>query len=313
MRKVIFIVLLLFVSINVYASTNTIDRSTLDNYGVNKKWDIDDDMLYYIKKTPAVDATEKVYDFCDILSDEEEKEIYNKIGEYKNITGFDLVYLSYDLKYKNDLENDDFAADFYDFNDFGLDKELYDGVIFFRNCNDDPYYLILSFGNAQLYYNDSRIDSILDYIYNDMITRSYMNGFNKLNSQLISYYNEGKFSDDAYVDNNSYIRYHDLYEPVYHFPFFGIMVSALISLIFVEVNRKKNFMIMKEYKADGYIDRPTIKFTKRDNKYIRSATTSHYISSSSGSSYSGGGGSSHSSHSSGGHSGGGHSGGGRHG
>ena len=71
-------------------------------------------------------------------------------------------------------------------------------------------------------------------------------------------------------------------------------------------------MVMKEYKADGYIDKPSIKFTKRENKFIRSATTSHYISSSSGSSYSGGS-SSHSSHSSGGHSGGGHSGGGRHG
>ena len=313
MKKLVFIILLLFVSTTVYASTNTIDRGTLDNYGVNKKWNVDDDMLYYIKKTPAVNANEKVYDFCDILSDEEEKEIYSKIGEFRNKTGFDLVYLSYNLEYSADKANDDFAADFYDFNDFGIDNELYDGVIFFRNCNDDPYYLILSFGNAQLYYDNSRIDSILDYIYNDMVTRNYMNGFNKLYNQLISYYNYGKYSDDAYIDDNSYIRYRETYEPVYHFPFFSIMVSLVISLIFVEHNKKKNFMVMKEYKADGYIDRPSVKFTKRENKFIRSATTSHYISSSSGSSFSGGGGSSHSSHSSGGHSGGGHSGGGRHG
>ena len=312
MKKLLIFILLFFVSINVYASTKTYDRENLEHFGVNKKWNIDDaDMLYYIKKTPAVDASEKVYDFCDILSDDEEKEIYNKIGEYKNKTGFDLVYLSYDLKYKNDLENDDFAADFYDFNDFGIDKELYDGVIFFRNCNSYPYYVILSFGNAQLYYNTERINNILDYIYNDMITRNYMSGFNKLESQLMEYYNFGKYSPDAYVDNNSYIRYHDEYEPVYNFPLVSIIIAFVITLIFVNYHKKKNFMIMKEYKADGYIDKPSIRFTKRENKFIRSATTSHYISSSSGSSFSGGG--SHSSHSSGGHSGGGHSGGGRHG
>ena len=311
MKKFIFFILLFFISFNVYASTNTLDRSTLDNYGVNKKWKIDGDMLYYIKKTPAVKASEKVYDFCNILSEDEEKEIYNKIIEYEKTTGFDFAYLSYDLSYKNDLENDDFAADFYDFNDFGIENELYDGVIFFRNCNENPYYLLLSFGNAQLYYNDSRINLILDDIYNDMISHNYLEGFNRLNNQLISYYNMGKYSENAYINSNSYIRYHDQYEPVYKVPLFGIGLSAFIALMFVSYHKKKNFMIMKEYKADGYIDKPSIKFLKRENKFIRSATTSHSIASSSSSSgFSGGG---HSSHSSGGHSGGGHSGGGRHG
>ena len=43
-----------------YAEVTTFDRNEQDNYGVNKKWDINDSNLNNVLKTPKVDAKEKV-------------------------------------------------------------------------------------------------------------------------------------------------------------------------------------------------------------------------------------------------------------
>ena len=47
--------------------TKTRDES--NNYGVNKKIKINNSNLYNIKNTPYVDASEKIYDFANLLED----------------------------------------------------------------------------------------------------------------------------------------------------------------------------------------------------------------------------------------------------
>ena len=154
---VFIIIITLLCTINVSASTNTYDRNTLDNYGVNKNIDNIDSKLSYIMKTKKVDATEKIYDFADILTDEEEQKLKEQIDQFINNNNMDMVIVTDSFAYTNDSQNEAYADDFYDYNDFGMTFEYNSGVLLLRNANpSDPYYHMSTTGNAQLYLNDSR-------------------------------------------------------------------------------------------------------------------------------------------------------------
>lgn len=294
------IIMFLFIGSVKADSIETFKRDESNNYGVNKKWKIDDKMLEYIKQTDLVDASKKIYDYSDILTDEEEKTLYDSIipliEEYK----MDIVILTYSLPYTNDRQNEDFACDFYDFNDFGIDFTSYSGVLFFRNTyENDPYFDMYSFGEAQLYFTPSRMSNILDMLYDNVHNKLYFEAFNNWLYQIRVYHNYGKVSG-YFVDENSILRKN--FNPLIGF---NIFLTSIITFIFIIVNVKKNKMVYYATDASKYLNKSTFKLTKKIDKLISSHVTSWVESSSSSS---GGG------HSSIGHSGGGHSsGGGRHG
>jgi hypothetical protein len=77
----------------------------------------------------------------------------------------ELIYLTANFDNTTDWENEEYATNFYDYNDFGLDLDYNSGVIVFRNSNSNPYYGIYTFGEAILYYSDERINYTLDDIH----------------------------------------------------------------------------------------------------------------------------------------------------
>lgn len=285
---------------SVSASTRTYNRTKDNNYGVNKKWDINSKNLKYVQATPLVDSSEKVYDFADILSDSEEKEIYKKIKNFISAYDVDMVFVTTDFSYSDDIDNEDYAADFYDFNDFGLDYEHYDGIIIYRNAySSDPYYAIYFFGDVQLYFNSDRRDDLLDDIYDTFHSKKYVSGIDRAISIISSNINSGIPHSNRYmyVDEMGFLKSH------YHVPVVTCFVfSSIITFIVILVLVKKNKMVKKAATAFDYLGKDTIKYTEKTDKFIRSHTSSYTVSSSSGGGHSGGG-----------HSGGGHSGGGRHG
>ncbi len=293
--------------LNVNASTNTYDRTETQNYGVNKKWKITNKNKNNVLNTPLVDASEKVYDFADILSDSEEKYLKTKIDSFIEETNMDLVILTVNFPYTNAKENENYAADFYDYNDFGIDFDKYDGILLLRNAySADPYYDMYMFGEAQLYYNEDRCDNILDSIFSNMKSGIYLNAMESFINRLKTYYNSGIPSDmaDYYVDDMGYLRRR------YIFPWtVAILVAGIGTAIIMYNLVNKNKMIRKAVQASDYLDKTSITYSIRQDVLIGSHTTHYTVSSSSGGS---GGGGSH--HSSSGSSGGGHSsGGGRHG
>ncbi len=304
--KYIFLILICFIGLNICsASTKTYERSE-DNLRVNKKWDINSRNIDNVLNTPSVDASEKVYDFADILTDEEEKEVKSLIDDFIDRTGFDMVFVSDSFTYYDDEDNEEYASDFYDYNDFGLDDEHYSGIILFRNANEaDPYYGAYYFGEAQLYYPPERYNLILDDIYNNFSQKNYLPGIKMFLEMSELYYNNGIPSsmNDYYIDDMGYLQKH--YNPPI---LLGIVISTIITAIVIGVLVKKNKMIAQETKAYEYLDPKSISYTVKRDQFITSHTSSYSISTSSGGSSGGG-----SFHSSSGSSGGGHSGGGRHG
>ncbi len=313
MKKIfntVFIVLLVFLStINVYASTNTFNRNELENYGVNKNIENINSKLSYILNTKKVDASEKIYDFSDILTDEEEELLKTQIDKFIEDNNMDMVIVTDSFAYSYDKKNEEYADDFYDYNDFGLNIQYYSGVLLLRNTYSlDPYYHMSTSGKAQLYLNDSRINYILDNIYDDIHEGRYYEGFSKWIAYTDNYVKQGMPSTagNYYLDSNGNMHRAKL---KYHAPWgiafiAGIVVALTIILIMVA----KNKMVKKARKASEYLDQGSINITKREDTFLRSHTTSYTVSSSSGGGHGGGG---HSFHS--GSSGFSHGGGGRHG
>lgn len=303
--------LILFININcVKADLDTTknkvvtkERNQENNYGVNKHWKITDSNLDNIISTPYVDSNKKVYDFADILTDEEEQTIYSYSKEFMDKTGMEMIFVTIDMSYTYDKENEDYAADFYDYNDFGLDLEHYDGILLLRNnYSDNRYYDMYTFGKAQLYFDQDRYDDILDSIYYKLSNDQYLKGFEQFKDKCLNYYNKGiaPTYKHSYIDENGFIKKH--YVPPFILCF---VISNAITTTILIILVKKNKMIKKATEASLYIDKKTINYNIKEDKFITSKTTSYTSSSSSG----GSGGGSHSGSSGGGHS----SGGGRHG
>lgn len=285
-----------------YSNSNVkvIERNEANSWGVNKHWNINNSNLRNVQSVPYVDSKSKVYDFADILTDDEEKEIYSKIQDFIEKTNMDMVVVSIDMPYSYDSKNEDFAADFYDYNDFGLNFNNYSGILLLRNDYDnDRYYDIYTFGDAQLYFDQNRYDDILDGIYSDFVGKRYLSGISKFIYKCSSYYDSGyayKYKN-AFVDHDGYIHF-NYYVPI--LPCLG--GASLITFIVMLILVKKNKMVRKAITASEYLDKSSINYTQHIDQFVNSRTTHYTVSSSSG-------GGSHGGSSGGGHS----SGGGRHG
>ena len=306
--KVLIIILSFFYChITSNASTTTYERTESNNYGVNKHWKISDKNINNVKNTPLVNAKEKIYDFSNILTDAEEQLLYVKMTEFINKTSMDIVFVTVDLPYSYDSENEEYAADFYDYNDFGIDFENYSGILLLRNTYEyDRYYNVYLFGDAQLYYNYDRTEYVLDEIYYNFKNQYYLEGYRTFINLMSNYYDEGIPSDmkDYEVNKDGYLK------QKYIMPIIPILLGAgIVTLIIMLILINKNKMVKKATKASEYLNQKSIEFTKREDIFVTEHTTSRIISDSSSGGSGGGGFSSSSGSSGGGHS----SGGGRHG
>lgn len=289
MKKILFAILSCFLFIGICsADITTYDRNILVNYGVNKDIQIDNYNKNEILNTHAVDSRQKIYDFSDILSSEDEAYLKSLVKDYYEATGFDLVILTESFYNISDDDNGDYAQNFFDYNDFALDDKYYSGVIIFRNTYPNmPYYGIYSFGEAQLYYPtenyDNRTNITLDNVYNDMVAGNYKMAFEEIITDLKLYYLDGieDGMEDYVLDSNGSL----VYKPSFSPPIIGAAVVAVIATwIIISINVKKNKLVHKERFAHEYLDRNSIVFTRRADILYDSRTTSYTVSSSSGSS-----------------------------
>ena len=320
MKKIKYLLIIISLFLIGIVSVNakipeTKNREELENLGVNKKWTITAENKDNVLKSKYVNVEDKIYDFSDVLTEEEYEKLKSAATEFKNHTNMEIVILIDNLPYSYDKMNEDYAADFYDYNDFGLDLDKYSGVLLFRNTyENDPYYDIYTFGNAQLYFSKSRLDRTLDNIYDNLHDKNYYSGFSRYISEMRTYYDNGipEEMKGYTVDDNGYLQAPPVEPPKYHAPIgLAILIASVVSTIIIVIMVGKNKMVMKATQAEEYIDSKSINISNKEDTFISSHTT-HYTTSSSSSS--GGHSSGGSFHSSSGSSGGGHSsGGGRHG
>lgn len=299
MKKiVIFLLICLFPLSIVNASDDTYERKPENNYG-SKKFDIDtENKKEHVLRTPYVDVSKKVYDFAEILTDEEELDLREEIMDFIHEYDTELVIVTINMSYYKDSENEDYAADFYDYNDFGLDFEKYDGIVLLHNVYPkNNYYNIYTFGNAQLYFGDERYDTALDEIYTDLKSGNYYKGYIKFIDRMSYFYSQGR---DKELKNYAVDKKGFLYKK-FNIPWvFSFIISAIVTSIIMGVLISKNKMVKKAYYASEYLDKDSVTYRKNIDIFVTTHTTKTYIPPSSSGGSSGGGGHSSSSGSSGG-------------
>lgn len=284
-KNVILSILLFFLGINICNATQTYDRNELENYGVNKDIKITNSNLDDILDTKAVDADLKVYDFAEIIDEDDEETLRNLALEFYDETGFDLVIVTDSFYNYDDEDNYAYAQDFYDYNDFGIDDEYYSGVLILRNAYPSyPFYSIRLFGEAQLYFAGERTENMLDRTASYIADKNYTTAFTKVIEDLNDYYEDGISSEfKGYkIDENG-----KLIAP-YRFPLLiALLVSGLFTFFYISHYVNKNKMVFKARLANDYLDDDSVNYSVRDNRFLH--TTTRVIPKSTG--HSGGGGS----------------------
>ena len=154
--------------INCYASAETYTR-TNEDLRIPSDVVADSNNHDDILSTPSVNANDKIYDFANLLTQEQEEKIYDKIVEYKKVSNYDAVIVT-----TNDLVGKDlpkYAYNFYDYNDFNSEGVIFvihvgqgEPGIYMGNCAPSGSYLF----NV---YNNKVINSTMKYLYENSIRK----------------------------------------------------------------------------------------------------------------------------------------------
>ena len=167
------LLLLLFVcafSLKLVHAQPTVYERTPGNLLLPSDVDMTKISVDAVMRVPAVDAKAKIYDFADLLTDAEESQIYIQLNEFTNNTGLDAVIVT-----TADLAGfamSDYTYNFYDYNDF---KD--NGIAFVIYVSEDTRSIYMGNNgprNSEVFtaYTDSRVASILKYVYQNHIQKN---------------------------------------------------------------------------------------------------------------------------------------------
>lgn len=280
------------------ASVNTYTR-TEDNYLVPSYITVTSSNRDNVLSTPAVDATEKVYDFADLLTDNEEKKIYNQAVKFIDKIDLDLAIVTVSDYNKTDCNGSctrTYADDFYDYNEFGVGA-YHSGVLFLVDMKNRTIYMTTT-GKAMDMYSDYRIEKIMDAIYQEFSNQNYYYGITKFMTILENY-------DTIGVANNKDSHYEILDDGriVRDIPWLILIGGPLlITGIVMAIMISKNKLVRVATSSREYLDKETLQTNVVKDRFVHTHTSKTPIYHSSGSSGGGGhSGSSGVSHGGGGH------------
>lgn len=286
MKKVIKCLCLLiisfcFINIEVFASVNTFTR-TEDNLLVKDSINVTEYNKDIILATPAIDAKERVYDFADLFTDSEEERLYEDITEYINSYNMDLAVVT--INDNNKLNAQEYAQDFYDYNDFRTD-----GILFLIDMDTREIYMTTT-GSAIDMYNDYRIDQILDSVYYYVSSGNYYDTASSFIDEVSYYASVGLPSDGGY-SYDSKVVFADIFLKCF-------LIALIVTIVIMIILVMKNRMVKKATSSREYLVKETMKINHVSETFLGAFVSKVRRSHDSGSS-GGGGGSSISSGSSG--------------
>lgn len=244
-----------------------------------KIWDtieVTDENLDNILNTPKVDEDEKIYDFADLFLDTEEEALFSSVTEYIDEHDMDMVIVT--IAENNKSNAKEYAEDFYDYNYFGK-GDHYDGIIFLIDMDTREIYVTTT-GNSMLYYDDERVEGLLDAAYTYMTSNEYYEAASAFVRRADRYATEGysNSADNYYIDENG-----DLIEKKSVNWLLTIILPTVISSIVLWIFTSKHKGIKIATEADDYLDIPGIQYGQFVDNFLTTYTSRTYIGSSSSS------------------------------
>lgn len=174
MKYINYIIVILFTffmfNIDCFASTKTYERNDKD-YRVPKNVIVNESNVNDILNTYSIDASEKIYDFADLLSVDEEKKLYKMAKSFTDNTGIDSIIVT--TNSLNGYQISNFTYNFYDYNDFKND-----GIILTIYVDSETNKSSIYMGNnggtgSKVFkvYDDTNINNTLKYVYENHIRK----------------------------------------------------------------------------------------------------------------------------------------------
>lgn len=202
----------------------------------------------------ALDNTLKLYDYAQILKDNEEEKIRNDINKYINKYNIDMVVIT--VKYHTQPTTEDYVNAFYNKNEFGKGINKNGIVIVFDLMKDDM--LIKTFGKVKGYYSENEINKILNEVNDE---NNYYKKFKKFITYSNKYVEEYEVNEEQDVNIFSYVNY-----------ILITILSIIIPIIVISVLILKNKTVRKQYTADYYIVEESVIINVKEDKYVTTNT-----------------------------------------
>lgn len=223
-------------------------------------------ILYYILATLMIipininayydkvdDTDQKVYDYAEVLSKNEEKEFQEIAENFLDKYKMDMVIVTVNKGY-NSSQIEAYADDFYDYNGFGYGKTN-DGIIIaietYDMENDSYYIAVETTGKAIKNYTDSEIDKIFENL--------KKNKYDGVYEMILG------FTKDA-------IKYRKA--PINFLAYFILIaLPFVISGIVLGILIAKNRMVKKAVTASAYLNKDDINITAKEDRFITTHVT----------------------------------------
>ena len=274
-KKVMYIIsiIVLFCSIDVFASTKVNIRSET-NYYLPSDVRVSESNRESILSTPAINASEKIYDFAEILTENEEKKLYKNIKHFIKETDIDLVIVTIKENVKglaNDTANTRmklYAHDFYNYNDFKKN-----GLLLLIDMHVGGIYMVTE-GRAVELFPNSRMNPILKNVYDKVSKKEYFsacNGFITSVSDFVNIRLPG--DDDEHIIDDDGNVVDDVFGNILWMFLISFVVSGIV--VGVMINSYKEQKLNKISK--DYLNRDSINITTISDFYLGSKTKRAFL------------------------------------
>lgn len=175
---------------------------------------------------------EKIYDYANVYSKLEEKDLKEKIDLYVDSTGIDaFIITTRDL---NGKTIDKYTRDFYKKNNYSKNTVLF--VIYVNNV-EDQIYMDSAGKKVAKYYDDSRVGEILKYVYKYVEDEDYYTASDKYITIIQGFYDLDNKDRGYYLDEDGNIA---RYIPWIEIIVLSLAVTFIIVMIFFFKLKKNN-------------------------------------------------------------------------
>ena len=225
----------------------------------------------------------RVVDKADLFNETEVTLLENNIKDISDKYSMDIVIVTTDDV--NGKSSRDYADDFFDYEGYGLGND-YSGILLLINMDDREVYISTS-GKGERYFTDDRIESILDNVYRYLSDGQYFDGAEEFLSNTEKYLNKGIPSNQYTVDENGNIvlSTEEIMKRIGIAILISLGISSVVCAVVVATYKKPAAL-----PEETYVDKNSITFTKRSDRFISTHTTSRKIPKNNGGSSSGSGG-----------------------
>ncbi len=240
------------------------------------------------------DSAPKVVDDANLFTESEKEELTSKINEL--VSEYDTDFVIYTTNSSYGFEHNVLAADFYQFNGYGIGDDYNGSVLMICMQSDDRGWYTAASGSCRSYYDSDNINAIDDGIYPDMADGNYYFAMLTYIDEIDELYSTGFVGDTQISEGDDSISFSLICSAIA-----GIIVGAIVVLVMrssmkkVKIATEANSYLVngsvKLHNSRDYYLHTTVSRVKRSDNNHGGGGSSHSgsFSSSGGRSFSGGG------------------------